>query len=134
MLEPSLQLIRRGGSTSERHDGEQEGHRIYPITLPPNLESQIDIPSAFLSRDRLVFLDQNFWVCSWRLPLPSNAAFRRPSAAMDSGILEIKRHYFLPGDWISPDCVVLCTVMANGTMLCPRNGEVAVVKCSSLGA
>ncbi|KAL9039347.1 MAG: hypothetical protein Q9180_002583, partial [Flavoplaca navasiana] len=126
------------------------------ITLPEHLACDIEVPLAFLSRDRLVFLDRNFWVCSWRLPLPSNIlarstsetavttgggsnmsatlAGRRASETTLSGggSTNIRRHFFLPGDWISPDCVTLCTVASDGTVLCPRNGEVAVIKCATL--
>ena len=107
---------------------------LQPISLPPELVSCVEIPLAFLSRDRLVFLDQNFWLCSWRLPLHSNPRTRRPSASgmLDGGTLEIKQHYFFPSDWMSPDSVALCTVMADGTVLCPRNREVAVVRCAAL--
>ena len=104
------------------------------IPLPPELASCIEIPLGFLSRDRLVFLDHNFWLCSWRLPLPSKTTIRRPSGAgtLDGGTAEIKRHYFFPSDWLSPSSVVLCKVMADGTVLCPRRGDVAVVKCAAL--
>lgn len=114
--------------------GDDELQELQPLPLPSELKSQIEIPLAFLSRDRLVFLDQNFWLCSWRLPLSSSTMARRPSATgtLDGSTMEIKRHYFFPSDWISPDSVALCTVMADGTVLCPRNGDVAVVKCSTL--
>lgn len=36
-------------------------------------------------------------------------------------------HYCLPGDWVSPDCISLLLSMSDGTLLCPRNGKVAVV-------
>lgn len=114
--------------TISMNDPEQ----IQSILLPPELVSCIEIPLAFLSRDRLVFLDHNFWLCSWRLPLPSKNKSRRPSGTLDGSTAEIKRHYFLPSDWISPDSVALCTVMADGTLLCPRKGDVAVVKCAAL--
>lgn len=112
----------------------QDLEQLEPIPLPPELVSCVEIPLAFLSRDRLVFLDQNFWLCSWRLPLPSKLAARRPSGTgtLDGGTAEIKRHYFFPGDWISSESVALCTVMADGTVLCPRKGDVAVVKCAAL--
>ena len=97
------------------------------VTLPENLASEINIPLGILSRDRLVFLDRNFWVCSWYLPLPSNLYFRRTGETA-----EIKRHYFLPGDWISPDCVELFTATSEGTVLCPGKEEAAVVKCAAL--
>ena len=107
---------------------------LQPIPLPLELISHIEIPLALLSRDRLVFLDHDFWLCSWRLPLPSKTTSRRPSGfgALDGGTMEIQRHYFFPSDWISPESVALYTVMADGTVLCPRNGDVAVVKCSTL--
>jgi hypothetical protein len=109
---------------------------LQPIPLPAETASRIDIPLSFISgssrreRDRLIFLDYDDWLCSWRLSLPSDAT-RRPSVG-ESGA-KIVQHYFLPGDWISPDCVALATVMADGTLLIPRNGEVAVVKCDSVG-
>ena len=104
------------------------------VPLPSELVTCIETPLAFLSRDRLVFLDRNFWLCSWRLPLPSKSANRRPSGSgtLDGGTAEIKRHYFFPGDWISPASVALCSVMADGTVLCPRKGDVAVVKYAAL--
>ncbi|KAN0104101.1 WD40 repeat-like protein [Hyaloscypha variabilis] len=114
--------------------GQDEPTRLNPLVLPSNLASRIEIPLVFMSRDRLVFLDCNFWLCSWRLPLPSNIAFRRSSGPAGASIFEITEHYFLPGDWVNPDYVSLCRVMAGGTVLCPRNGEVAVVKCSTLAA
>ena len=105
------------------------------VPLPPELTSQIEVPMAILSPDRLVFLDHNFWLCSWRLPLRQAKSFsRRPSAGgtMSGGTMDIKRHYVLPGDWISPDSIALCTVMGDGTLLCPRNGDVAVVRCATV--
>ncbi|KAJ9160620.1 hypothetical protein NKR19_g3082 [Coniochaeta hoffmannii] len=38
-----------------------------------------------------------------------------------------KKHFFLPRDWINMDCLELALVTADGRLLCPRNGEVAVV-------
>ena len=144
-------------STASVQSTDQHQELSY-TTLPENLACEIEIPLACLSRDRLVFLDRHFWVCSWRLPLPSNVLTRRTSettvtvgggggsnvpsvstgrrtsetAYSGIGTAEIRRHYFLPGDWISPDCVALCAVTTEGTVLCPRNGEVAVIKCATL--
>jgi hypothetical protein len=39
----------------------------------------------------------------------------------------------LPGDWISRDCLALCSIWGiERSLLCPRNGEVAVVRCAAL--
>lgn len=126
------------GNANTPADADQTLPRIplEPITLPPETASRINIPLSFISgssrreRDRLIFLDHDDWLCSWRLSLPSDTA-RRPSAVESN--LKVVQHYFLPGDWLSPDCVALATVMADGTLLIPRNGEVAVVKCESVG-
>lgn len=42
--------------------------------------------------------------------------------------------FMLPGDWISKECLALCTIWTKErTFLCPRNGEIAVVKSAGLG-
>lgn len=45
---------------------------------------------------------------------------------------QITSHYCLPGDWVSPDCVKLMQTFSDSTLLCPRNGEVAIVRCTGL--
>lgn len=63
--------------------------------------------------DRILFLDTTFWVCTWEL----------------TGLIPaMKRHFFLPRDWITPTSLQLVTYNEHGTVLCPRNGEVAIVK------
>ena len=64
----------------------------------------------------LAFLDKEYWVCTW--------AFG--DDAVSDG--KVKRHFFLPQDWLSPDCVRLATVSKDGIFYCPRNGEVAIVR------
>ncbi|KAH8807649.1 NACHT and WD domain protein [Xylogone sp. PMI_703] len=62
----------------------------------------------------LVFLDNQHWICTWDLRSGDSAKYTR--------------HFFLPKDWFS--CGTLSLVMLNqyGTLLCPKNGEVAVVR------
>ncbi|KAB5545927.1 hypothetical protein GE09DRAFT_1132977 [Coniochaeta sp. 2T2.1] len=38
-----------------------------------------------------------------------------------------KRHSCLPRDWINMDCLESAQVTSDGRLLCPGNGEVAVV-------
>lgn len=109
-------------------------------------------------QDTLLFLDCRHSVCTWTIPqvisqmagtvqpantdLSWNAVDRRDSQAStlharsyrgkDSGDKSVVAHYSLPGDWVSPDCVALVQAFANGALLCPRNGEVAVVHCAGL--
>ncbi|KFY19780.1 hypothetical protein V491_04219 [Pseudogymnoascus sp. VKM F-3775] len=99
--------------------------------LPTDIASRILQPLAILSRGRLVFLDVDRWICTWRLPtsVPERPQGRRDS---DPGGDSIERHYFLPSDWVTSDMVSLFTMMHNGTLLCPQNGDVATVQCSRL--
>ncbi|KAH0541241.1 hypothetical protein FGG08_004246 [Glutinoglossum americanum] len=64
-------------------------------------------------QDRVVFLDHHFWVCTWEV----ERVYRKH-----------KRHFFLPKDWLSPMALGLLVLNGQGSVLCPRNGEVAVVK------
>jgi len=60
-----------------------------------------------------VFLDHQYWLCTWDL-------------GSDESVHE--RHFFLPKDWINPEALILVTLNQFGTLLCPKNGDVAVVK------
>ena len=73
------------------------------------------LSSRFLGffNDRVIFLDRMFWVCSWELNAP---------------VKTVKKHFFLPRDWVSPTALQLVVLNANGTLFCPRNGEVAIVR------
>ncbi|KAF3010451.1 hypothetical protein E8E14_002400 [Neopestalotiopsis sp. 37M] len=61
----------------------------------------------------LVFIDHNFWICTWSLS--------------DVDGTNVRRHFFLPHDWVSIDCLELAQITKDGRFLCPRNGEVAIV-------
>jgi hypothetical protein len=104
-------------------------------TLPPEISSRIREPLAILHRRRLVFLDVDRWVCTWRLPPPTDgeaAVAQGRSAAEPSGASGVERHYFLPGDWETADNIDLCIVTPQGTLLCPRNGDVVAVQAARL--
>ena len=106
--------------------------------LATDLLAQIEMPLGFLSSDvrqdrrrsllqngeagsslatsenTLVFLDREFWVCTWFFS--------------DSGIgSRVRRHFFLPRDWLDMECLDLAVIRSDGTLVCPRNGEVALI-------
>lgn len=64
-------------------------------------------------QDRVVFVDHQFWVCTWE----TEPAYSKH-----------KRHFFLPKDWLSPMALKLIVLNKQGTLLCPKNGEVAIVQ------
>ena len=64
-------------------------------------------------QDRVVFMDHQFWLCTWDFePVYSKH----------------KRHFFLPKDWLSSTALRVIGLNSLGTLLCPRNGEVAIVR------
>jgi WD40 repeat protein len=128
---------------------EREQHPVIltPTILPSALSDQIALSLAFFSPNRLVFLSKNFSICTWQITpgadslsllVPSarsGSVGRRSNTNMPDIISEnmMKELFSLPGDWISRDCLVLCIVWGvERSFLCPRNGEIAVVKCAAL--
>ena len=133
--------------------------RITPFILPRNPSSQIALALSFLSHNNLIYLSRNNSLCSLRLPLsfdPSLSSPPRTSPSANSphpmAPTLLRDHclhhesdtddtpwqkmvplFSLPGDWISRDCVALYRIWSmERSLLCPRNGDVAVVRCASL--
>ncbi|KAL9625128.1 MAG: hypothetical protein Q9160_000857, partial [Pyrenula sp. 1 TL-2023] len=133
---------------------------LQPVVLPQDLGSEIGTSLCFLPRGRLVFLSRNFSICTLQFPsgsrpfLPtSSLASRSTSSAMaatatasstspngrfnsdtsNSALKSINELFSLPRDWISKDCLALCSIWSiERSLLCPRNGELAVVRCAAL--
>ena len=64
-------------------------------------------------QDRIVFLDYDYWLCTWRI---------------DAGLDDVKRHFFLPRDWLNHNTLHMATLNAHGTFFCPKRGDVAIVR------
>ncbi|TDZ29996.1 hypothetical protein C8035_v003752 [Colletotrichum spinosum] len=111
--------------TDDDDDDDDDGATFAHIVLPASVASRIREPLALLPRQKLMFLDVERWICTWRLPHVSPA-----STPLDPA--DVQRYYFLPGDWATADEVHRCVVMSDGTLLCPRNGDVAAVECADL--
>ena len=63
--------------------------------------------------DDIVFLDTAAWICSWPFG--------------DDATSTVKRHFFLPQDWLNAESIELSTIATDGTIYIPRNGEIAVI-------
>ncbi|EEP81421.1 predicted protein [Uncinocarpus reesii 1704] len=64
-------------------------------------------------QDQLVFVDHQFWLCTWAVqPVYKNH----------------RRHFFLPKDWVNPTALELLVVTNQGTLLCPKNGVIGIVQ------
>lgn len=144
-------------ATSHIHQ-ERGSMTINPLIIPRNVSSQIALALSFLSHDNLIFLSRTHSICSWRLPFrsgplvsstpPTSRSASIATAATTSTTLLDHRHnndtddvagdkaeplFSLPGDWINTDCLAICSIWGiERSLLCPRNGEVAVVRCAAL--
>lgn len=80
-----------------------------------------DLPiiSASLSRvvgvyqNQVVYFDHQHWLCSWEI---------------GTSTLTPRKHLALPQDWLNDETLRLTTLTPSGTLLCPRNGEVAIIR------
>ncbi|EZG03281.1 hypothetical protein H106_06768 [Trichophyton rubrum CBS 735.88] len=61
---------------------------------------------------RLVFLNHQYWLCTWELGSDEDS---------------YRKHFFLPKDWLLPGALQLVVIDSFGNLLCPKNGEVAVI-------
>lgn len=77
----------------------------------------------------LAFLDHEYWVCTYTLPSTQVSTSSHGTAStVGAAGGRVRRHHFLPRDWISMDCLELAVMTSEGRLLCPRNGEAAVVR------
>lgn len=87
---------------------------ILPIDLPEKIAETVEQPVGFIEDGSFVFLDESLWVCTTKLgPGPSEG---------------VKRHFFIPRDWLNNAGLGMCRVQPDGTLLCPSKGELAVVR------
>ena len=120
------------------------------LNLSPALTAQISVPMGFLSHDKLIYISQDFQICSARCTFHSASSLSNQTAVASTDAMQINRQtsnnskyessqhkvqslFSLPGDWISRHCLNLTTIWnVERSFLCPKNGEVAVVRCAAL--
>lgn len=92
---------------------------IPSISIPAGIHAKMEIPLGMLPGSRLAFLDQDLWFCTFRL-----------GSSRDSENDVIQRHYFVPRDWTSTEGVEQSCMTDDGTLLCPKDDQVAVITCN----
>jgi WD40 repeat protein len=126
LIIPNVNVI----TNSKINDHDEIDNSLQYFNIPNPIRAQIMAPLAFISRDRLVFLDHDKWLCTWRMVEPSALGQEHENLKLAPG--NVERHYFLPGDWAMANEAHLCTLTRDGALLCPRNGDIAVVQSSKL--
>lgn len=116
---------------SREDSGSLTDSSVDVIDMPEHVAAAIERPVDVLGKD-LVFVDRSLWVCTWRLQHHQKSLGSGLAKALPSNS-SIRKHFFLPRDWVTLDSLRMCQVTLDGTFLCPRKHEVAVIK-SSLGS
>ncbi|KAK5167353.1 uncharacterized protein LTR77_007052 [Saxophila tyrrhenica] len=98
----SLGFVNAESQATANHRGSFAEHRRSSVRRQYNLST-------------FVFVDRNFWVCTSDVGFPQEQN------------VAIRKHFPLPRDWQNAECLDMATVTETGNILCPRNGNVAVV-------
>ena len=115
---------------------------VVAIQLPSSVSVDVERPLNILGSNLFVFIDKSFWICTWRFDFKTLSILSGQKLGdtynelRDSNTrakLSIVRHFFLPRDWLNASSLELCTILSDGTFLCPRKGEVAVIR-SEIGS
>ncbi|KAL2171802.1 hypothetical protein VTG60DRAFT_1499 [Thermothelomyces hinnuleus] len=87
----------------------------HPTERTQPVKDMAQLASRFIGcyKGKVVFLDHDYCLCTWHL---------------QDGASSLKRHFYLPKDWLDLYMLDLCCVNEQGTVLCPRNGEVGVIQ------
>lgn len=64
-------------------------------------------------QNQVVFFNHRRWLCSWEV---------------NNHVGSHQKHLSLPQDWLNLETLHLTTLTPSGTLLFPRNGEVAIIK------
>ncbi|KAL2785293.1 hypothetical protein BJX66DRAFT_61738 [Aspergillus keveii] len=94
-------------------DLHEDRHALAPRRILPQLSEKVN-QAIGVFQGRLVFLDYDYWMCTWDFAAAEDRAYRR--------------HFFLPKDWLATGSMGIVVLDQFGTLLCPRNGEVAIVR------
>ena len=118
-------------AVADLHSNNGGPNKIPYVLLPTELTACVREPLALLSEGCLVFLDVDRWICTIYLTSLTTGRLQKIQVS-DFRKDAIERYYFLPGDWATADEAQLCTITPDGTLLCPRNGEVGAVQSAKL--
>lgn len=92
----------------------------------------------------LVFLDHEGWLCTWDVlaatgsPSPTSpvaetqfddgALTQNSTESDDEDVVGLRRHFFMPKDWLNTNTSHLTVMNNHGALLCPKYGDVAIVR------
>ncbi|KAH8778620.1 hypothetical protein F5883DRAFT_626595 [Diaporthe sp. PMI_573] len=102
----------------------EDGPLLRPLgyaSIPTEICTRIKIVLGILPGSKLVFLDQDLWICTCSLEF---------NAHVKNGTQMVQRLYFIPRDWVGEASLDTCVLMQDGTLFWPRNDSVVVIECN----
>lgn len=100
--------------TSQQFDGLLISALATPSVSPRKVELPCQVKRLIGTfQDRIVFLDYDYWLCTWKIDANSD---------------DLKRHFFLPKNWLNTSSLEMATLNGQGTFFCPRFGKVIIVR------
>jgi WD40 repeat protein len=103
-------------------------HEVGPLlrplgyaSIPTEICTRIKVVLGILPGSKLVFLDQDLWICTCSLEF---------NAHVKNGTQMVQRLYFIPRDWVGEASLDTCVLMQDGTLFWPRNDSVVVIECN----
>ena len=139
--------------SSERSD-EEAGSPSPTICLQrmiPELNHDVSLVLGVLRGDRLIYVSPDFAICSkqlqWKSECTATANTAQPrnprimrarasgkgGASVERPNSGVKELFAFPGDWANEQSLLLCRLwVVEKSLLYPRNGEAAVVRCTAL--
>lgn len=85
--------------------------------IPVGLSDHIRLVLGIISGSKLIFLDQDLWVCAFTLGHSS------PTREL------CQRYYFIPRDWVVEESLRNCALAEDGTLFWPRDDRVVRIRC-----
>jgi WD40 repeat protein len=103
--------------------------------IPEEVTKLVEVSLGVLAKDRFVFLDQDFWICTWKIgsvyakdePVAVGAMSPSKHAQNVESAGFVKRHFTLPRHWLNEESLPLLRLVESGKLFCPKGDEVAVI-------
>lgn len=94
----------------------------YYTEIPVHMSSQVKRILGVLPGSRLIFLDHDFWVCSYALESIDHD---------DIGPMACQRLYSMPRDWMGSGSLESRVLVKDGILFWPGNDGVVAIECCS---
>jgi hypothetical protein len=103
--------------------------------IPEEVTKLVEVSLGVLANDRFVFLDQDFWICTWKIgsvyakdePVAVGAMSPSKHAQNVESAGFVKRHFTLPRHWLNEESLPSLRLVESGKLFCPKGDEVAVI-------